>query len=260
MIWGSVMNSARNLAQAIVVYVRPLSEPRAARLLELLAAFPHALAHRCLNGRPPLDERVSAAVGEPAALPNVPSAACFEMRALLAASAAELGASTELARSLDTRLQLVEMGRLVDALVNALGGCERILRTPIPLSYSRHTSRALSLWCGTLPLVLAPLLGWAALPAMAVLCWTLFGIEEIGHLIEQPFLEMQSRAGSDSELTLTFAPTEPQRARKSTRAAVSLYGYGLPVEQLAQVISAEVDSISAAELPRADGGAAGSRR
>jgi len=57
----------------------------------------------------------------------------------------------------------------------------------VPLTYSRHTSRSLTLWCGTLPLVLVDMLGLAALPAMAGLCWCLFGIEELGHLIEQPF-------------------------------------------------------------------------
>ena len=41
--------------------------------------------------------------------------------------------------------------------------------------------------CGTLPLVLVETLGMAAVPVMAVLCWCVFGIEEIGHLIEQPF-------------------------------------------------------------------------
>jgi predicted membrane chloride channel (bestrophin family) len=29
------------------------------------------------------------------------------------------------------------------ALEKALGGCERILRTPVPTSYTRHTSRFL---------------------------------------------------------------------------------------------------------------------
>ena len=32
--------------------------------------------------------------------------------------------------------------------------CERVLGTPVPLSYSRHTSRFLTLWAATLPLVL----------------------------------------------------------------------------------------------------------
>ena len=56
---------------------------------------------------------------------------------------------------------------LVGELVSCVGGCELIRRTPVPFMYSRHTSRALTWWCGTLPLVLVDLLGAAALPSMA---------------------------------------------------------------------------------------------
>jgi hypothetical protein len=34
------------------------------------------------------------------------------------------------------------------------GGCERILRTPVPLSYSRHNSRFLIIWLTLLPFTL----------------------------------------------------------------------------------------------------------
>ncbi len=34
------------------------------------------------------------------------------------------------------------------AAQDALGTCERILRTPIPLGYTRHTSRFLMIWWG----------------------------------------------------------------------------------------------------------------
>ena len=56
----------------------------------------------------------------------------------------------------------------------------------MPLSYSRHTSRFLSVWLGTLPFVLPgpPLL----LPPVAfVASWALLAIEDIGHIIEEPF-------------------------------------------------------------------------
>jgi predicted membrane chloride channel (bestrophin family) len=80
-----------------------------------------------------------------------------------------------------------DAAHLIGELLTAVGGCERIRRTPVPFMYSRHTSRSLTMWCGTLPLVLVETLGMAAVPVMAVLCWCVFGIEEIGHLIEQPF-------------------------------------------------------------------------
>ena len=64
----------------------------------------------------------------------------------------------------------------------------RITNTPVPLSYSRHTSRFLTVWLGTLPFVLAGAVGARlTLPCVIVACWLLLGIEELGHLIEQPF-------------------------------------------------------------------------
>lgn len=79
------------------------------------------------------------------------------------------------------------MEQLVGELVNCLGMAERILLTPVPASYSRHTSRFLSLYMLTLPFVLVQQLGVFTVPAIAALCWGLFSIEEIGHLIEEPF-------------------------------------------------------------------------
>jgi ion channel-forming bestrophin family protein len=68
-----------------------------------------------------------------------------------------------------------------------LGGCERLLGTPIPLSYTRHTSRCLILWLATLPMALWPCMGWATVPAMFAMCFIFVGIDEIGVEIEEPF-------------------------------------------------------------------------
>ena len=45
------------------------------------------------------------------------------------------------------------MLKTIDDLAKSIGSCERLVQTPVPLSYARHTSRFLSLWCLTLPLV-----------------------------------------------------------------------------------------------------------
>ena len=38
----------------------------------------------------------------------------------------------------------------ITELMSCVGGAERIVRTTVPSSYSRHTSRFLSIWCFTL--------------------------------------------------------------------------------------------------------------
>jgi putative membrane protein len=70
---------------------------------------------------------------------------------------------------------------------DVLGGCERILRAPIPVSYTRHTARFLFVWLTTLPFALWPSCGWAAIPLTGVIAGVLGGIEEIGVQCEEPF-------------------------------------------------------------------------
>lgn len=65
--------------------------------------------------------------------------------------------------------------------------CERLIRTPIPLSYTRLTSRFLVLWHMSLPIVLWDACNWLVVPATFFSASTLFCIEEVGVLIEEPF-------------------------------------------------------------------------
>ena len=70
---------------------------------------------------------------------------------------------------------------------DCLGACERILRTPVPLSYTRHTTRFLMIWLTLLPFALVGACGAATVPLCAVVGYLLLGVEEIGNTIEEPF-------------------------------------------------------------------------
>ena len=67
-----------------------------------------------------------------------------------------------------------------------IGGCERILKTPIPTSYTRHTSRFLSMWTFSVPFILWESCGIYTIPASLFISYSLFCIEDIGVTIEQP--------------------------------------------------------------------------
>lgn len=83
--------------------------------------------------------------------------------------------------------QLTAMMTLIDRMVDVLGGCERILKTPIPLAYNIHLKQLLMLYCLSLPFqVVGNLHGWTA-PIVGLISFTIFGIEEIGIEIENPF-------------------------------------------------------------------------
>jgi len=77
--------------------------------------------------------------------------------------------------------------QMLTGVLEALGGCERIVRTTVPRSYSRHTSRFLSVWCLTLPFILVDSYQWRMVPIVFLTSWALCVIEEVGHLIEDPF-------------------------------------------------------------------------
>merc|ERR1719491_1772050 len=74
--------------------------------------------------------------------------------------------------------------RSIGVLVDLTGACERIFKSPIPLVYSRHTSRFLSLFLLFLPFAL-----WTqdpswnhivTIPTSYIIAFFLFGIEELG--------------------------------------------------------------------------------
>lgn len=68
-----------------------------------------------------------------------------------------------------------------------IGVCEQLMGIPIPLSYTRLTSRFLVLWHLTLPIILWDDCNWIVVPATLISAASLFCIEEVGVLIEEPF-------------------------------------------------------------------------
>ncbi|MGB3402399.1 MAG: bestrophin family ion channel [Microcoleaceae cyanobacterium] len=83
--------------------------------------------------------------------------------------------------------QLAALFKLLDTMVDVLGACERILKTPIPLAYNIHLKQILLIYCLSIPFQFVDeLLGFSGIIA-AVISFTLLGIEEIGREIENPF-------------------------------------------------------------------------
>jgi putative membrane protein len=75
----------------------------------------------------------------------------------------------------------------INILLDCQGGCERILKTPIPFVYAAHIKHLLLLYLGTLPIVLVEKLGYSAPIAIAIMTFGLLGIQEAGLEIEDPF-------------------------------------------------------------------------
>lgn len=86
-----------------------------------------------------------------------------------------------------TNKERVFLMTMVTSLSHTVGRCERLIQTPVPLSYARHTARFVSIWTLTLPFALVGSCGWLTVPFVAFVTWALFGILEIGDIIEDPF-------------------------------------------------------------------------
>jgi len=75
----------------------------------------------------------------------------------------------------------------VNELSRAIGECERIHQTLVPINYARHCLRSLTLWLLSLPFALLEDLGLKTGVVMMVLSWLMFGVYQIGYSIEDPF-------------------------------------------------------------------------
>jgi len=85
----------------------------------------------------------------------------------------------------ETKLRIFEPN--ITEMIRLWGGAERILKTPIPFAYAHHIKGFLFLFCVTSPFALLGTMGVYAPVGVAVIAYGLFGIDEIGIEIEEPF-------------------------------------------------------------------------
>lgn len=75
----------------------------------------------------------------------------------------------------------------VNALVDAYGRMETIRSTPIPVAHLIHQKQVLALYVLLLPFAIVDAYEWYSIPIVAIVAFTLYGIEGIGQQLEDPF-------------------------------------------------------------------------
>ena len=83
--------------------------------------------------------------------------------------------------------QASQMTVQVNSLVDAYGRMETIRTTPIPVAHLIHHKQVLALYVSVLPFAIVDDYGWWAIPVVAIIAFTLYGIEGIGQQLEDPF-------------------------------------------------------------------------
>jgi putative membrane protein len=178
--WGAIINETRNLARSASVCLAAAPD-LLDRLLKWTMVFPYATMHLLRNGHglgPPADELPPAEMAAVFKEDHVPLAVTRRMSAQLAEARSRGLISDYVQMTLDQNVQL---------LIDYMGACERIHKTPMPFAYMVHLRRALILYCYTLPFALVETFAWWTVAVVLLVAYFLAGIEEIGVEIEDPF-------------------------------------------------------------------------
>lgn len=182
--WGTLINTVRNLSRSIWITIaeqEPTDRQEKIVVLRLLVAF--AIATKLHVRDEKLDSEIANFLSRDyyeklQTMNNPPLEIAFWIGDYLQESY-EKGRIHP--------YQLSAMLKLLDNMVDVLGICERILKTPIPLAYIIHLRQLIFLYCFTAPFELINSLGWLTPLFVGVIAFTVFGIEEIGVEIENPF-------------------------------------------------------------------------
>ncbi len=189
-LWGSLVNDARTLAWQIAVLINDfeledrLQKQTAMRLIPILLVAIKAHLRSEFDNKE-LEELMSN---------SQPSSSCIQLQTI---NNKPLQITKWLA---DYIMQQYQRGlnflhyshvpllqANLKSIVDSIGGCERILRTPLPLAYVIHLKQLVLIYCLLLPFQLVKDLGWWTGLFVALISFTLLGIEEIGVEIENPF-------------------------------------------------------------------------
>ncbi|WP_414576109.1 bestrophin family protein [Anabaena sp. CCY 9402-a] len=182
--WGSIVNNVRNLARQILVSIdeiSPKDKENKINVLYLLVAF--AVATKLHLRSEPVNNELEELMSSSKYfklinMNNPPLEIAFWIGDYL---------QRQHSRNCLNSYQLISIQELLNNLIDNLGGCERILKTPMPLAYSIHLKQLLLLYCLLLPFQMVQSLEWWTGAVVALVSFTLFGIEAIGLEIENPF-------------------------------------------------------------------------
>ncbi|WP_204104835.1 MULTISPECIES: bestrophin family ion channel [Spirulina sp. CCY15215] len=183
-LWGVFINNVRNLARELWVGIAeesPEDKTEKISTIRLLVAF--AIATKLHLRNEPLDDELAELMSSERyerlkTMNNPPLEIAFWIGDYI---------KKQSDRDRIGMSYLLSILQLLETMVAALGGCERILKTPIPLAYSIHLKQLLVLYCLCLPSQLVREFGWSTAIIVGIISFTVFGIEEIGIEIENPF-------------------------------------------------------------------------
>lgn len=181
-LWGGIVNQSRNLTISAMAY-GPVNSEWREKAVRWASTFPYA-ARQSLLGEPPSTEIVKL-IGQEAASQlaeanHMPSFVALKLGEIL----------REACDKFETdRFAFLQLDRERASLIDHIGACERILKTPLPLAYSIKIRRFILLFLITLPFGLLHRLGsdWLVPLITMLVAYPLLSLDQIGVELENPF-------------------------------------------------------------------------
>jgi ion channel-forming bestrophin family protein len=181
-LWGGIVNQSRNLVISAMAY-GPADAQWREKVVRWTAVFPHVV-RLSLRGERPSSELASllssADASQVAAADHMPSFVALRVGELLREACDRQGMD---------RYAFLQVDRERALLIDHVGGCERILKTPLPHAFSILNRRLILLFLLTLPLALLHRLegDWLIPFVIMVLAYVLKSLDQTGVELENPF-------------------------------------------------------------------------
>ncbi len=182
-LWGGIVNQSRNLAILGTTY-GPRDERWQREFAKWTAAFPH-IARHSLRGERQLDDIAKLLGGD---TPRV--AAAQHMPCYVAARISRLLLEAVRAGEMNPfAFHQAEKERLM--LIDHIGACERILKTPLATAFSIEIRRYLFVYLATLPLALVDKVGVLTPLFTMLIAYPLLSLDQIGVDLQNPFSKLR---------------------------------------------------------------------
>jgi len=221
-VWGAIVNKCRDMTRQSLARIDTKKHPEEQEaMVKLTAAFPRILHYHLSEQTPEetekLADRLSKLLPEDQAkkimsATHKPMTLCGIMSKTLERSGLEL-------------FDKLKFDKILTDFADYYGMCERIFKTPIPLAYTRLTARFLTVWLLFMPFALYSQINphWMIVPITAIISLFIFGIEELGVMIEEPFSVLPLEKIGDGIQASMFEALELHQRKKTTeeRAAIA---------------------------------------
>jgi putative membrane protein len=182
--FGIIKCATQSLSGLAATYVSPISQQKALLMGRYLSLYGWCLK-AMLRGED--DALVCRAMLPPSELEwlaknssmiDTPTCILFRLRGIVASLTSTHKLSHAASHAMEHTLSEIE---------KACFSCKRILASPIPPTFTRHTSRILCLYLGMLPMASSSTSVVAILLNVAITTYVFVGIDEIAVVLEHPF-------------------------------------------------------------------------